>query len=336
MSKSSSDWGFVQVWNESLTQRENRVMEPRDRIWASELGKAPIDVWLAMNAVKPTNVPNKRSLRKFEAGNIWEWIIELILTRSGILQSSQDYIVHQYPGLLNVSGKLDFLAGGNPDYEKAESELENLNLPEVFIRGGRHIVKYLKENYPDGLESKILEIKSASEFTFSMYERLGKASINHRLQNFHYLKGMNVERGAVIYVSKDDCRMLEFPVMNPSPIEDEYKKAIERLTYYYNKNERPPLEDLISFDHDLGKFNTSWYVAYSGYLKMLYGFDNPEQYMDKYKPKCGRWNRVLSRIADGKDLTQNNLDAVKEMEVDGFNMDDIRKFIKPTKPKKDA
>ena len=82
-------WGLSEVWNKSLEEQEQRPLSFRDHLWASELGKAPVDLWLKLRAVPPTNPPNPRSLRKFEAGNVFEWIVSLILKRAGILKESQ-------------------------------------------------------------------------------------------------------------------------------------------------------------------------------------------------------------------------------------------------------
>src|SRR5258708_20285530 len=103
-----SHWGLATAWNASLIDTEERELKVRDNLWASELGKAPIDVWLKMHGTKPTNPPNARSLRKFEAGNVFEWIVSLILKRAGILRESQKWSSFQYPGLLKVTGKPHF------------------------------------------------------------------------------------------------------------------------------------------------------------------------------------------------------------------------------------
>jgi hypothetical protein len=165
------EWSIYKIWNNSLLEREERPVEPRERLWASELGKSVVDNYLKLKGEKPTNPPNARSLRKFEAGNIWEWIVELILKRAGILQDAQRWTMYQYPGLLPVSGRLDFTAGGKPDYEKAKRELDGLMLPNVFLKAGKAIVEYLIKEFPDGLETKVIEVKSVSSFMFDNFEK---------------------------------------------------------------------------------------------------------------------------------------------------------------------
>lgn len=320
-------WSFYQVWNESLEEgKTQKTLEPRQRIWASEMGGAYIDRFLKMTGVQPSNPPNPRSLRKFEAGNIWETIVGYVLNRAGILISKQEWLEYRYDGLLPVTGKLDFIAGGKPDYDKSISIIsKEFNwLPEFISRATKRIVERLKEQYPDGLKEIILEIKSCSAFMFERYEKKNEASPQHKMQNFHYLKAKNMPEGHIVYISKDDARLLEIGVLNPSMVEDDYKKDIEQMTYFVEHNERPPLQKPIIFEED---FSANWKVGYSNYLTMLYGFQNQKEFDDKYKPMVERWNRVLQRIKDKKELTANNSEAIKEMEREGFRIEEIREKI---------
>ena len=323
-------WTFYNLWNESLEEgRPTRVLEPRQKIWASELGNAYIDRYLKMTGVQPSNPPNPRSLRKFEAGNIWEAIVGYVLRRAGILQARQDWIQYQYDGLLPVSGKLDFIGGGKPDYEKAFSTISKEFdwLPEFISRATANIIQSLRVKYPDGLANIILEIKSCSSFMFEKYEREGNANPQHKLQLFHYLKCKNMPEGHIVYISKDDARMLEVGVLNPSLIEDMYKKDIETISNYVQNKIEPPKEKFIIFDKDWGSFSANWKVGYSSYLTLLYNFENQKAFDDIYKPIVERWNRVLQRIIDGKEMTENNQAAISEMAKEGFEIDKIVPFV---------
>jgi hypothetical protein len=328
-------WSFYQIWNSSLEEgRTERVLEPRQKIWASEMGGSMIDRYLKMTAIPFTNPPNPRSLRKFEAGNIWEAIVGYVLNRAGILQKRQEWLQFQYPNLLPVSGKLDFIAGGKPDYDKAISLISKEFdwLPEFISKATRNIVLKLKEQYPDGLSDIVLEIKSCSSFMFERYEKLNDASPQHKLQLFHYLKCKTYPEGHIVYISKDDARLLEICINNPSGIEDIYKKDILTLTDYINAGERPPLERPLVYDELLGSFSANWKVGYSNYLTLLYDLKTQKDFDDLYKPTAERWNRVLGRIKEGKDMTANNIEALKEIQGWGFNVEEIK--TKLTKEKK--
>lgn len=306
-------WSFFQIWNSSLEKNKDREVVPRDYIYASEVGGAFLDRFYKMKGIKATNPPNMRSLRKFEAGNIWEWIVQLILKRAGILINSQEHLDYQYPDMLRVAGRLDHLAGGKPDWEKAKSEMYDLDLPEIFKQATNDIIEYLSKTYPLGLDTLILEVKSVSSYMFETYLKTGQANVNHKLQLFHYLKSKELNEGHIIYVCKDDCRMLEFGVFNPSEVEDIYKKDIASMTMFYKNNIEPPKEELLTFDETSFKFSYNWKVGYSPYLTKIYGYKDQMEYQDMFSPVASKWNRVFKRIVNGDKMTKLNLEVIEEI-----------------------
>ena len=312
-------WGFAEQWNKALSGKEEREITPRDYLWASELGKSPIDVYLRLKGTVPSNPPNDRAKRKFEAGNVSEWIVGLILKRAGILKDQQEYCTHQYEGLLKVTGKADYLAGGKPDLEKFRDEIDTLEMPEVFKRAGEAVVAHLQEHFPNGLVEMPLEIKSCSSFVADMMEKTNKPLRNHRKQLFHYLKSTKREVGRLIYICRDDLRIFEFVVMNPSFVEDEYRGDIEVITKYFNNNEEPPKEKLVLFDEEEGKFSKNFNVEYSNYLTLLYEFVEPRDYSETYGKMASSFNRVMKRMKDGEKITDKNKIIQDQMIQHGFN-----------------
>ncbi len=329
----SNDWRMANIWNLALVSKADRPMRQRDNLWASELGKANIELFLKMRGVEPTNPPNDRSKRKFEAGNI--------LKRAGILKDNQKWVPYQYDGLLQVTGKIDYIAGGIPDYENYKAQLEAMELPEFFLRASESVIQHFGEKYPEGLADMPLEIKSCSSFMMDSMERTGNASKNHRLQLFHYLKSLNFPAGNVVYICRDDLRMFEVRVENPGETEQEYKQAIEEITKYYNahkdtpiesflkkpanEDERwiwipleglPPLEKNLVWDEDLKKFARNWGVEYSSYLTMLYGYKTQLEFEEEVMPIVSRWNRVLSRMK----VAFNRQEWLKSYEVVELNV----------------
>jgi len=327
----SKNWNFAEVWNKGLDNKVERPVEPRDYLWASELGKAPIDVYLRLKGTKPTNPPNKRSMRKFEAGNIFEWLVSLILKRAGILISEQDHVTHQYTGLLKVTGRVDFIAGGTPDFPKAIAEMKALDMPDMFIRIAEEMKVYFDANYPSVLIVKPLEIKSLSAFMFEGLMRRQSVSKNHRLQAYHYMKARGDELGSVVYICRDDMRLMEFDLqLNLPVLENEYYNSIKVISDYYLKDEMPPLEKMILFDEDMGKFVKNWNVAYSGYLTMLYGFKNQAEYDGKYAGTVTRWNTAVTRFKAGKKMSKLNIESIEGMTLAGFDPAKIvGKFVEP-------
>jgi len=308
-------WSFYKLWNESVDQgRVDRPFKARETLWASELGGPMIDRYLKFTNVKPSNPFDARSFRKFEAGNIWEWLVGLVLKRAGILLDSQEWLKFQYPGALAVTGKLDYLAGGKVDVEKARAELAGLELPELFSRATDRIITYFADKYPDGLPPIVLEIKSSSSFMFERYLTLNVADIRHMMQNFHYLKAKNLPEGHVVYISKDDSRMLEVPVFNPSVMETHYENDIRTFSNYIFNKEQPPLEKHIVYMPETCRFSANFKVGYSGYLTLLYGMKDQAEFDARYKPTVAKWNRVFNRVINKDNMTALNLEVIKEIE----------------------
>jgi len=309
-------WSFGSVWNESLEQREERPLKPRDYIYASELGGSYIDRFLKMKGEPASNPPNARSLRKFEAGNMMEWVIELVLRRAGILQEKGSWYEFCYDGFLPVHGRLDFLAGGHPDWDKALQEVQALNLPEFFNRATHRIINHFKEKYPDGLEQVVLEVKSCSTFMFERYEKYGVSLTNsqHAMQLFHYLKALPNEEGHLVYICKDDLRILELGVFNPSHVEAWYREDIETMSKYFQADVMPSKEPEIVFNEDSFKFSTNWKVEYSNYLTRLYGYETPEHYRETWGKTIERWNRTFIRCVQEKKMTDLNLQTIEEIQ----------------------
>lgn len=337
MKEKELGWSLFTIWNEMIGSDDGRVYQPRERIWASELGKAQVDIWYALRGETPTNPPNVRSRRKFMAGDFWEWFFVRIMMIAGIFQSSQDYIQHQYDGLLNVSGKLDIKAGGKPDYKKSRENIDAFfagdesNFGIKLKKTLNAVVDHLESKFGDrNLKDIIIEVKSCSGMMFDKYERTGKANPNHVLQLYHYLKGTDMDEGHVFYVSKDDCRVMEFGVWKDSPVEQDYFNFIKSVSEFHKSNTQPPIEPLVVFDWDDCRFFKNWKVEYSMYLTKLYGFEDPEHYRTIWDGEVASLNRTFKRAVDvtcgvtlpksGKlmQLTPNNLDVIAKTKATLF------------------
>lgn len=322
-------WGFAEIWNKALEKDNDRPLVKREHLWASELGKAPLDVYLHMNGEVPSNLPNARARRKFEAGNVFEWIISLILKRAGILINDQLACEHQYQGLLKVTGRCDFIAGGVPDFTKAIDELTELGLPQVFLDASEEMKEYFEQNYPNGLEKKPIEIKSVSSFAFEALEARQKALSGHRLQLFHYLKSLGYKEGMLVYISRDDMRIMEFHIrLDDKELEQEYRAAIEKLSYHFQQKIEPEKEEPVIFDEEAGKFSVNLKVAYSMYLKKVYGIADQTEFDDKYRKVPTQWNRVLKRYKENKKMTALNLSVMADIAQAGFAVADVAQKFK--------
>lgn len=327
-SEGNPDWLFSKIWNESLEEGEERLYEPRERIFATELGKAPVDVYLAMKGTPPSNPPNGRSKRKFEAGNMWEWIVGLVLKRAGVIRSSQERVELQFDGMCPVSGRLDYIVGGKVNPEEAKAEIAKFELPKAFYKGFDRIVDYLLTKYPDGLADKPLEIKSLSAFMFEILDKSKKPLRVHVRQLKHYMKAKKFNTGHIVYICRDDCRMMEFVVHDSPEIENDYMEAIALRSGYYKRDEMPPLEKPILWDADMLKFTkNNLGMAYSPYLTLLYKIKDQEEFDLKYLPTQNHFNSVIRRMAAGKKMTPKNEEWKVEMLEMGFDPEVYAKLV---------
>lgn len=311
---------LAQIWNSSI-EKKDRPIEPRQRLFASELGGSMIDRWHKLKGIPYTNPPNSRSMRKFMAGDIWEWIIKTVLIRAGIPFTTQDRVELNYEGLLPITGRIDFIIGGKIDYIGASNRLELEDIPEFIKTPARAIIASLQTTYPDEIPKKVLEIKSVGSFIFESLESQDNPRTHHMLQGAVYNLATKLPTD-IVYVCRDDCRLLQYNIDKIVPdLEDEIKKDLEKITKYHRDDIEPPKEELIVYEN--GKFKTNWKIQYSPYLTLLYtihdkAIETPDEYFDEISPLVSSWNRVLTRIKNKDKMTPSNLEKIEEMKQYGF------------------
>jgi hypothetical protein len=311
------NWNFSPLWNNALLNQPQRELKPRDYLYASELGGSKVDIYLKMLGTKPTNPPNFRSLRKFQAGYLWEWIVKLVFTQIGILKSVEVPVRTQDKGMLMVSGRLDVIAGGKPNFDEAIIKIKDLGLPETLENVTMFMINELAIQYGEKeFETYVVEVKSISAMMFEAYKKKRASFPLHCLQLFHYVRCGNMANlGKIVYVCKDDCRLLEYNINRDNEqLEKIYTDFVGDMTNYYNTKTMPPLEKFLTFDEDTFRFSKNWKVEYSNYLTMLYGFETPKAFADIYTSKANSFNRVFKRFVLGEKITDKNLEILKEMQ----------------------
>lgn len=304
----SKYWDLATIWNSALDVDKQRPYEPRDHVWASELGRSYYERYWKMKGRTPTTPPNLRSRRKFEGGNLTEWIVLQILARAGVLQSSQKHIIYE-DGPIRVTGRADFVAGG---LVKTLSQSDLRALPETFAVAAETITAQLQKLHPKGLREVNMEVKSCSGMIFDSYK--AKPGHHHCLQAFHYAK--NTGRPTMlVYVSRDDFRICSYLIM---PDQESWAKLydedLERMAKYIKLPSRIAaqqlLEPLLNWDGE--KFKKNWEVEYSNYLTD-YGFKIPEEYAKPAQSYATRLNNIIKKIKEGKPIdTKPNLLALSE------------------------
>ena len=304
------------IWNLSI-EKKDRPIEPRERLFASELGGSMIDRFHKLKGTPYTNPPNSRSMRKFMAGDIWEWIIKTVLIRAGIPFTTQERVELNYDGLLPISGRLDFIIGGAINPTEALKKLEEEDMPDFIKNPAKAIINALQVAYPDGnIPKKVLEIKSVGSFIFESLLSQDNPRTHHMLQGaiYHLTTKLPTD---IVYVCRDDCRLLQYSIDKIVPdLEKEIKKDLEQITKYHKDDIEPPKEELITWEG--GKFKTNWKIQYSPYLTMLYEIETPDEYFEKYSPMVSSFNRVVKRINEKAKMTDKNLEVIEEIKKQGF------------------
>lgn len=310
MEEKNNIWSVQEIWNTELTlSRKDKMLEKRENIWASELGKNLYERYLKMTAIAPDFDYEERVLRKFEAGNFFERIIGFVLMSSGLLKFDNKW--HQIPAddsHLAVSVKPDFIAGGKPDWNIVKNNLQTnllFDLMPNLARISKRLVEHLSEKYPDGLKDLVYEIKSVNSTVFwAKKDYLSEAYPHHQLQCFAEMKATGLPEGRILYISKDDLTMAEFSLKldNPS-LNQRYEEDVKKITEYIRKGIEPAKPESIVFDPQKklrfqylkeqrkieGCYVENWEIAWSNYISHITGIKGKTQ-----AEVVGKWKNAIA------------------------------------------
>lgn len=339
------EWDFSLLFNQALACIPNRPMVRRDYLWASELGMDPYSRYLRMWAHPMTNPPTERSHRKFCMGHIVEWIVGVILTSCGILKNKQLHGEVQLPGLLKVTGRLDFVAGGNINWEEATENLKKIetifntsadDAPPIIRHASKYVFAKMQMMFTHvPLREYILEVKSCAGMIMKLIQASGQPRPRHVLQPLHYLlANPDISAAQLLYISKDDAIMETFIVTETKELRKIYVTDVKMMTDYYNNSGKnylknaPPREKEIIFEEDSFTFQKNMNCQYSNYLTLGWGYADYDEFEKKWAPVKTSYNRVFKRhVLEGKmierkgkngitsspmKLTPSNIEVIKE------------------------
>jgi len=261
-----SFFSFAQVWNKAFETENQRKLVARNYIYASELGGSVYDTVQKMRGIPSTTPPNGRSLRKFQAGNTFEFIVKMALMQLGLYKESQERVLSAQSNLLSVSGRLDFEVGGAINFNDLHELKKSLQLGDGLEYALFSISKGFSEWYKEyqnehgdiEMPNEIWELKTCSSMIFDMIEREKKAKDQHENQIYHYVFNHHtIRNGRIIYLCKDDMRMQEFCVSAADErIKRQYFNAIEAITNTYNEYKDVPTDAnylVVSLQHTLNE-----------------------------------------------------------------------------------
>lgn len=308
------EWSVMGLWNQYLTfGRDERKLVKRDYIWATEVGRSYFDRWCKMKAIPAEEEYNERTLRKFVAGDMFERVVGFVLAVTGMLKADNAHLtVPATKNTLKVTGRLDFLTGGKP---KTWKEIETDPFAQLYFQFfepfkviAKQLHTELTKKYPNGLKPLIYEIKSVNSLLFwAKKDYLQEAYPHHQLQLLTYLKATEMDEGRVLYISKDDLTLAEFPVYaNDVKLNEIWNKDVKEMSKFILTNQEPPKPDPIVFDerkkitfqHNKKKYfikgcwTENWEIKWSNYIKQI-GYKDEKDYKDKIKPLLKQKNDAI-------------------------------------------
>lgn len=310
---------FVDIFDTALAKPDRREFKARNYIYASEIGMSFHDRYLSMTGIAPSNLPNSIAIRKFKLGSMIEDFFKIVLYEIGLLHAQEKRVMSNFDFGLKVSGRLDVLYGGNFNIVSIESVVSKLSFLSFIGVLSEAIHEFALQNSKVKYDICGLEIKSVSDLVFNRIESRGKPEPHHALQAYHYAYWEDMPF-QIVYFDKNNGRIQSFWIhKEDQELYNLYVNDIMAMTKYYESGKCPSPDPLIKMDN--GKFSSNWHVQYSKYLTHTYGFVSKQDYSDYVLPLVTRWNRVLIRMNDGKELTPDNIKAIHEMRKMGFEIE---------------
>jgi len=309
-----NNFSIQKLWNDKVSVQQNRT-KVRDYISPSDLGGSFLDRYYKMTGVEPTNKYEERTLRIFDAGRLFEWIILRVFAMSGILLERQFKItIPETKDTLAVWGYGDAIIGGTPNWNDARNRvnkfLDEFKLKiddEVIERYSIKLIDGLEKEYPNGLPDKIIvEAKSINSMAFWGHNNRNKDNNfigydHHKLQAYAYLKGRpDASHARLFYISKDDLCLQEVGVFQNEGLEEKYMKDIKEMTHYIKAKEEPKREEDIVYDEKKKLFTLNWRIARSTFLTKITGLENVDAWQEKFRPEMQVRNLALKHLKIGK------------------------------------
>ena len=245
----SDHWNIRDLLGDLMGASARTQPQPRDTIWASDLGKPYVDRWLEMKGVPYTNPATGKDLMRFFLGKQIEAGIESMLTRCGLPFRSQEKLSVEQEDCLPVVGQADLILEIDDwgDLFKAV----DAHRAQCEDRPGEHarwqaLAKLLglwNERSPQGLLPTVFEVKSLNSAAFRYHrgsDGLSNAYPHHRLQLYTYMRSLGLREGHLLYMARDTGWMEEVVIRPSEALDAAWLKDVETMTHFYESDQRPP------------------------------------------------------------------------------------------------
>ena len=257
--------------------------EPRERLWASDLGKMHIDTYLKLKGVPETNPTTGDGMFNMYMGKQIELGIIQMLKDCGVAHESQTRLEIKLDGCLPLTGKPDIVLEVK-DWEEAIKNVKVENddsNPERAESKKQKLIALMRDwqkRYPEGLPKTAFEIKSVSDWGYNNAKIIGWREAYHHyfLQTYTYLYGLDLPEVHLLFVSKGSKMMTEeIVILKNENDEAEWKKEIKELSdaFYSNTEPTPPP---LMLKNGWGKDALNWNINWSNYRDYI---------LEKYYPE---------------------------------------------------
>lgn len=259
-----ANWSINYLINDFLGGGASLKPEPREEIWASDLGKPLFDTYHKMKGTPYTNPTNGKGMVTFLLGKAIEQGVYNILKDIGMAYESQDRIKIQTEGNLPVVGRPDLVIHVT-NWDVVRADIDRLNKRDYRVEGLKKIVDQYAEQYPDGLKKTPFEIKSINSMAlrYNKVKGMAQAYPYHHLQLYTYMRSMDIDEGHLLYIAKDTGYMEEVIVRKTPELEASWLEEVTKISNCFREGE--PIPPPIQVD---GKSN--WVVEYSPYKEMIF------------------------------------------------------------------
>lgn len=275
----NTDWSIDELLSSLIGFAAETKPCERKEIWASDIGKPFLDRYLAMKGQVYSNPIDGKTLTAFFLGRQIETGMIEMLKSCNLTYEAQDRCTIQIPGCLPVVGRPDLIlevANWKDVIKNIDENIQKLmadNLEDAEVQVGKknvlkQIVAEWEKKYPNGLEKTPFEIKSinTNAFNYFMKSKDGFrfAHPHYQLQLYTYMIFYKLDKGRLVYVSKNDGRMAEVVVRRSAEMDKMWYEDVKTMSDYFNSNTLPPAEPL-----KIGN-KSNWKVDYSRYKDYIH------------------------------------------------------------------
>ena len=255
-------WSASELHNEYLKSKFSHKSET-DFWRGSDFGRCLRMRIYTRKRVPKTEELTLQQMRKLEQGNIIHWYWQRRFEDLGILVAKEMELKDEK---LNYSGHLDAIVN--------IGKIKHIDLSDRPDNWFTDFLREFKKKY-ENLDDHLLlyDIKSQHSLTFTYLQERGKAQDHHIMQVASYLvfarrEFPSLSEGRILYSSKDDGRVFEYPVILTKELEEKVFKELELLNFHWKKGTLP--ERLPSVDYSENSPKINWeckFCPYSSYCK---------------------------------------------------------------------